>query len=392
MANSKAQRKVLIICGDYMEDYEVMVPFQALLAYGVSVDAVCPGKKAGDICRTAIHQNTGHQTYSESRGHNFTLNATFDAIETSEYDGLVIPGGRAPEYLAINESVVDLVKKFSNSGKPIASICHGQLILAAAGSVKGRKCTAYPAVKPVLIDVGAHWVEPETMSACVADGNVVTGVTYDSHPEFIQLFVKALGGTIKGCSAKRILFLCGDYMEDYEVMVPFQSLQALGCHVDAVCPKKAAGDKCPTAVHDFEGDQTYSEKPGHDFTLTANFESLDASSYDALVIPGGRAPEYLALDESVIKLVREFMQTVKPVASICHGQQILAAAGVLKGRKCTAYPAVKVHVELAGAKWVEPDPIHRCVTDGNLVTGAAWPGHPEFISQLMVLLGIQVSF
>lgn len=121
-----------------------------------------------------------------------------------------------------------------------------------------------------------------------------------------------------------------DYMEDYEVFVPFQALQALECHVDAVCPKKGAGDKCVTAVHDFEGDQTYSEKPGHDFTLTAKFEGADASSYDALVIPGGRAPEYLALDEDVIKLVKEFMEAGKPVASICHGQQILSAAGVLK--------------------------------------------------------------
>lgn len=121
-----------------------------------------------------------------------------------------------------------------------------------------------------------------------------------------------------------------DYMEDYEVTVPFQSLQALGCHVDAVCPKKKAGDTCPTAVHDFEGDQTYTEKPGHDFTLNASFEGLKTSSYDALVIPGGRAPEYLALNGSVIALVKEFMETKKPVASICHGQQILSAAAVLK--------------------------------------------------------------
>ncbi|KAH7849288.1 hypothetical protein Vadar_015719 [Vaccinium darrowii] len=391
MANTEAHRTVLMLCGDYMEDYEAMVPFQALQAYGVSVDAVCPGKKAEDFCRTAIHQSSGHQTYSESRGHNFTLNATFDGIEVGKYDGLVIPGGRAPEYLSVNDSVTDLVKKFCDSGKPIASICHGQLILAGAGSVKGRKCTAYPSVKPVLVAAGAHWVEPDTMSACAVHENIITGVTYESHPEFIQLFVKALGGTIKG-SEKRILFLCGDYMEDYEVMVPFQSLQALGCHVDAVCPKKAAGDKCPTAVHDFEGDQTYTEKPGHDFTITANFDGIDASSYDALVIPGGRAPEYLALDGSVIKLVKEFMEAEKPVASICHGQQILAAAGVLKGRKCTAYPAVKLQVVLSGAKWLEPDPIDRCFTDGNLVTGAAWPGHPQFISQLMSLLGVKVSF
>ncbi|GAV61714.1 DJ-1_PfpI domain-containing protein [Cephalotus follicularis] len=384
-------KNVLLLCGDYMEDYEAMVPFQALKAYGVAVDAVCPGKKAGDICRTAIHQLSPHQTYSESRGHNFTLNATFDDIEFSKYDGLVIPGGRAPEYLAVNESVVDLVSKFSASGKPIASVCHGQLILAAAGSVSGRKCTAYPSLRPVLIAAGAYWVEPETKAACVVDGNIITGVTYKGHPEFIRLFVKALGGTISG-SDKKILFLCGDYMEDYEVTVPFQSLQALDCYVDAVCPKKKAGDTCPTAVHDFEGDQTYSEKPGHDFTLTASFEGLDTSSYDALVIPGGRAPEYLALDETVIAIVKEFMDSKKPVASICHGQQILAAAGVLKGKKCTAYPAVKLNVTLAGASWLEPDPIHRCFTDGNLVTGAAWPGHPEFITRLMDLLGVQVSF
>lgn len=374
-----------------MEDYEVMVPFQALLAYGVSVDAVCPGKKGGDICRTAVHQLSSHQTYSESRGHNFALNATFDEIEASNYDGLVIPGGRAPEYLAMNKSVTDLVGKFVDSKKPVASICHGQLILAAADSVKGRKCTAFPAVKPVLIAAGASWVEPETMASCTVDGNLITAATYEGHPEFINLFIKALGGVITD-SSKRVLFLCGDYMEDYEVMVPFQSLQALGCHVDAVCPKKNAGDKCPTAIHDFEGDQTYSEKPGHDFTLTNNFQSVDASSYDALVIPGGRAPEYLALDESVIKMVKHFMESGKPVASICHGQQILAAAGVLKGKKCTAYPAVKLNVVLSGGTWLDPEPIDRCFTDGNLVTGAAWPGHPEFVSQFMALLGIKVSF
>ncbi|KAL0381296.1 UNVERIFIED_CONTAM: protein DJ-1D [Sesamum angustifolium] len=348
------QKRVLLLCGDYVEDYEVMVPFQALLAYGLSVDAVCPGKKAGDICRTAIHDSLGHQTYSESRGHNFALNATFDEVEAAKYDGLVIPGGRAPEYLAMNGSVIDLVKKFEDLRKPIASICHGQLILAAAGSVKGRKCTAYPAVKPALIAAGAHWVEPETMAFCTSDGNLITGATYEGHPEFIRLFIKALGAKISG-SGKRILFLCGDYMEDYEVMVPFQSLQALECHVDAICPGKKMGDLCPTAVHDFEGDQTYSEKPGHNFTLTADFESVDASSYDGLVIPGGRAPEYLALNEKVIQLVKEFMESAKPVASICHGQQILSAAGVLKGKKCTAYPAVKLNVTLAGATWLEPD-------------------------------------
>lgn len=149
------------------------------------------------------------QTFAESRGHNFTITAAFDEIEASKYDGLVIPGGRAPEYLAMNKSVVDLVRQFSTTGKPIASICHGQLILAAAGLVKGRKCTGIPFVGPVLVDAGADWVEPESLSACAADGNLITGVTYEGHPEFLRLFVKALGGTISGASDKRILFLCG---------------------------------------------------------------------------------------------------------------------------------------------------------------------------------------
>ncbi|KAK9950662.1 hypothetical protein M0R45_006139 [Rubus argutus] len=338
----------------------------SIAAFGVSVDAVCPGKKAGDFCCTAIHQHTSaYQTHPESRGHNFALNATFDDIEFTKYDGIIIPGGRSPEYLAVDASVLELVTKFADSRKPIAAIGRGLLVLAAADLVKGRMCTGFPHVKRVL----------------VAAGNA----------EFIRLFVKALGGRIIS-SERRILFLCGDFVEDYEVAVPFQSLQALGCHVDAVCPKRKAGDICATAVHDFEGDQTYSEKPGHNFILIADFGAIDASSYDALVIPGGRAPEYLALNEKVIALVKNFMGARKPVASICHGQQILAAAGVLQGRKCTAYPAVKVNVVLSGATWVEPDPLDCAVTDGNLVTGAVWLGHPEFISRLMALLGVRVSF
>ncbi|XP_078440243.1 class I glutamine amidotransferase-like superfamily protein [Wolffia australiana] len=384
-------KSVLILCGDFMEDYEVMVPFQALLAFGINVHAVCPGKKAGDICRTAVHQLSVYQTYTESRGHNFTLNASFDEIDASKYDGLLIPGGRAPEYLSLNNSVLEIVRKFSESGKPIASICHGQLILATADVVRGRKCTAFPSVKPVLIAAGSHWVQCDSDARCVKDGNLITGATYACHPELIQIFLECLGGKITGAD-KKILFLCGDFMEDYEVMVPFQALQALGCQVDAVCPNKRAGSTCPTAIHDFEGDQTYTEKPGHDFNINADFDRSVAADYAALFIPGGRAPEYLAVDQKVNDLVNDFMAATKPVASVCHGQQILAAAGALKGKRCTAYPAVKVNVVLGGGLWEEPEPIDRCFTDGNLVTGAAWPGHPQLIAQFMCLLGINVSF
>src|SRR4051812_21618551 len=149
-------------------------------------------------------------------------------------------------------------------------------------------------------------------------------------------------------SAKKILMLVGDFVEDYEVMVPFQALLMVGHVVHAVCPGKSAGQKVRTAVHDFEGDQTYSEKPGHNFTLNATFAEIEPRNYDALVIPGGRAPESLRLDEQVLGIVRHFAEAKKPIAAICHGAQLLSAAGVLKGRSCSAYPAVGPEVTAAG--------------------------------------------
>src|ERR1019366_4394807 len=100
------QAKILLIAGDYVEDYEVMVPFQALQMVGHTVHAVCPDKKAGESVRTAIHDFEGDQTYSEKRGHNFTLNATFNEIRAQEYDALVLPGGRAPEKLRMNPAAM----------------------------------------------------------------------------------------------------------------------------------------------------------------------------------------------------------------------------------------------------------------------------------------------
>lgn len=191
-------------------------------------------------------------------------------------------------------------------------------------------------------------------------------------------------------AGKRILMLCGDFGEDYETMVPFQALLAVGHTVHAVCPDKKAGDQIATAVHDFEGQQTYSEKRGHNFTLNATFADIDPASYDALVIPGGRAPEYLRMNPNVIKAVQHFFQASKPVAAICHGAQILAAAGVLEGRKCSAYPACRTEVELARGKYANIA-VDAAVTDGNLVTAPAWPAHPAWIAQFLALLGTRIA-
>jgi protease I len=191
-------------------------------------------------------------------------------------------------------------------------------------------------------------------------------------------------------AAKKILFLVGDYVEDYEVMVPFQALAAVGHQVHAVCPGKKPGDKIVTAIHDFEGAQTYSEKRGHDFALNADFATAEASAYDALVIPGGRAPEYLRLDEKLIRLVRDFMHAGKPVAAICHGAQILVAAKVIEGRTVSAYPACRPEVELAGGRYAEIA-IDAAVTDGKLVTAPAWPAHPAWIGQFLKVLGTEIT-
>ncbi|HHW76796.1 MAG TPA: DJ-1/PfpI family protein [Xanthomonadaceae bacterium] len=191
-------------------------------------------------------------------------------------------------------------------------------------------------------------------------------------------------------SAKRILMLVGDYVEDYEVMVPFQALQMVGHTVEAVCPDKRAGEQVRTAVHDFDGAQTYSEKPGHNFTLNASFAEIRVEDYDALVIPGGRAPEYIRLNPRVIEIVRHFAEAHKPMAAVCHGAQVLAAAGVLDGRSCSAYPAVGPDVERAGGRYADIG-MDQAHVDGNLVTAPAWPAHPAWLSAFLKLLGTRIE-
>ncbi len=191
-------------------------------------------------------------------------------------------------------------------------------------------------------------------------------------------------------AGRRILMLAGDFVEDYEIMVPFQALLAVGHRVEAVCPGKRAGDKVRTAIHDFEGDQTYSEKPGHNFTLNATFDEVQEQDYDALVIPGGRAPEYIRLNPRVLEIVRHFAQAGKPIAAICHGAQVLAAAGVLEGKQCSAYPACGPDVTRAGGRYADIA-VDDAVVDGVLVTAPAWPAHPKWIAAFLQVLGTKIE-
>jgi deglycase len=190
--------------------------------------------------------------------------------------------------------------------------------------------------------------------------------------------------------AKKILMLVGDYGEDYEIMVPFQALSMLGHVVHAVCPKKKAGEKVRTAVHDFEGDQTYSEKRGHDFALNATFDEVRPQDYDALVIPGGRAPEYLRLDKRALDVVRHFAEARKPIAAICHGAQLLAAADAVRGRLVSAYPACAPEVRAAGGEYADIA-IDKAAVDKNLVTAPAWPAHPDWLAKFVAILGTKIE-
>jgi protease I len=189
---------------------------------------------------------------------------------------------------------------------------------------------------------------------------------------------------------RKILMLVGDFVEDYETMVPFQALQMVGHAVHAVCPGKKAGEHVATAVHDFEGHQTYSEKPGHRFALNASFDEVKPENYDALVVPGGRAPEYLRMNPAVLQIVQHFARQDKPIAAICHGPQLLAAAGILKGKKVSAYPACAAEVQLAGATYAEIA-VDQAVTDGKLVTAPAWPAHPAWLAQFLSVLGTRIT-
>lgn len=193
-------------------------------------------------------------------------------------------------------------------------------------------------------------------------------------------------------AAKRILMLVGDFVEDYEAMVPFQILTMVGHTVHTVCPGKKPGQSVRTAVHDFEGDQTYSEKPGHNFAINADFDEVSVGDYDALVIPGGRAPEYIRLNDRVLAIVREFASADKPIASICHGQQVLVAAGVVAGKTCTAYPALQPDIVMAGGTWsAVNDTASNAVVDGNLVTAPAWPAHPSWMRSFLSVLGSTIE-
>ncbi|XVE77847.1 hypothetical protein DITRI_Ditri13aG0096000 [Diplodiscus trichospermus] len=390
-----AKKSALIICGDYMEDFEVMVPFHVLQAFGVRVDCVSPSKLPGDKCITAIHDFLGFELYTELEGHSFTLNSSLDEVEAESYDALIIPGGRCTELLSVDDKVLSLVKEFAEAGKPIATSCHSQLLLAAAGVLRGKKCTAFASMKPVIEMAGGIWWEQPgitsvlDITACLKDGNILSSIGWPAHAEYLRLLFESMGAKIHKTKTNSVLFLCGDYVEDCEINVPFRALQALGCNVDAVTPSKKKGGACVTAIHDDEGTEVPSEKRGHNLFITANWDDISVDDYDCVIVPGGRSPELLVMNEKAITLVKEFAEKNRIIAGIGQGKWLLAAAGILKGKRCASSHGMRVIVKMAGGELVECE---GCVSDGKLLTATGWAALPSFISQLSELLGLCFSF
>jgi protease I len=178
----------------------------------------------------------------------------------------------------------------------------------------------------------------------------------------------------------KVLILAGDAAESLEVMYPYQRLLEEGYEVHIAAPSKK---KLQFVVHDFEdGFDTYTEKPGYTWDADLAFSDVDPADYVALVVPGGRAPEYIRNDADVQRIIRHFFDDEKPVAQLCHAPLALAAAGVLEGRRTAAYPALEPDVTAAGAEFVDG----AGIVDGTMVSARAWPDHPEWMREFMKLL------
>ncbi|OEL16625.1 DJ-1 protein-like protein E [Dichanthelium oligosanthes] len=388
-------RRVLMLCGDYMEDYEAAVPLYALAALGLAVDCVAPGKQPGESCLTAVHDFLGFELYTELPGHRFEVNADFEvaAADPSRYDALIIPGGRFTEPLSADAEAVELVAAFAALKRPLVVTCHSQLMLAAAGGMGGVRCTAFFSMRPVVELAGGTWVDPDPFGLCVADGHVLSAIGWPAHAEIIAKLLAGMGARVDaGRGGQRVLILCADYVDDYEANVPFRALAGVGCRVEAACPTKRKGEPLVTAIYDAPaapGAAVSEERRGHNFVVTSDWADVSADDYDCVVVPGGRAPELLVTHEKAVALVREFGDKGKVVASIDQGHLLLAAAGLLRGKKCASGVPMRVVSRLAGADALETE---GAVVDGKLVTAASWPDLSLFVAHLVDLLNITVSF
>ncbi|MFL9503723.1 DJ-1/PfpI family protein (plasmid) [Rhodopseudomonas palustris] len=191
-------------------------------------------------------------------------------------------------------------------------------------------------------------------------------------------------------AGKKILMLCGEFTEEYEIYVFQQGMEAVGHTVHVICPDKKKGEMIQTSLHDFEGHQTYIERFGHLAEINKTFSEVDLNEYDAVYCAGGRGPEYIRTDKRIQAMVRHFHEEKKPIFTICHGVQILVAVdGVVRGKKVAALGACEPEVILAGGTYIDVKP-HEAYVDGTMVSAKGWTGLAAFMRECLKVLGTEI--
>lgn len=384
-------RRILVLCSDFVENLEVFTPVHALLGLGCRVDTVCPDKEAGDVCKTAVHDFEGDQTYSEKVGNEVRMNKSMKDVDVGDYDALIIPGGRAPEALAINKAAINLVKQFNDARKIIAAICHGPVVLAAAGILEGKRSTAYPGCRPMLTAVGAKWMEKSEDVKVVSDGNLITAPSWEELSEFLAELYKALNLRVDA-QKKRLLMLCADFVDTLDSLSLYFGLRSYGFCIDTASPGKKKGTMLKTVLRSWDGEQTNSERLAHHIEMLIDWNSISPRDYAGMIIPSGRSCEVLSISKEVHGLIRKFSENGAFMGCIGQGSTVLASAGVMKNIRCTGSRSSGPFMMAVGADWIEPQSLTQAIQGKQTVSAAAWPAQPAWMREAMASLGVKASF
>lgn len=387
-------KKVCVLVGDFVEDYESWIVIQALQTYGLNVYTVCPDKNPGSSCQGVIHfEIEGDQSYTEKRGHELYINGIFQAAHLQNYDALYIPGGRCCERLAANSGVLRLVNSFIDAGKPVAAMCHGALVLCAADVVRGRRIATIKECKAAVESAGGIFVDAMEQEPCVKDGFLITAgdTPIPANARMARVLAQELGIRFENFN-RRVLIMTGDFVEDLEAMGCFQIMKSCGFHVETCSPGRRQGQWVKTVCHvpssKYNGEL---ELEGHRFPITMDFNRVNPNDFHCLLIPGGRAHEYLQSEAKSLQLVRDFYSAGKVVGAFCHGVVVLGTAGILSGKRVTSIPSVRPQLQFSGmSEFMEPsDPFTAC-SDGNVVTGVSYMGTPAFLHSCIEAMGCRI--
>lgn len=388
-------KNVCVLVGDFVEDHESWIVIQALQTYGLNVYTVSPDKNPGGSCQCVMHyQLEGDQSYTERRGHELYINGIFQTAHMQNFDCLYIPGGRCCERLSANDSVLRLVNSFIDAGKPVAAMCHGALVLAAADVVRGRRISTIRECKAAVECAGGIFVDAMEQEACLKDGLIISAgdTPMPENARMARSIAMELGVRFENFN-RRVLIMTGDFVEDLQTMGCYQIMKSCGFTVETCSPGKQQGQWVKTVCHVPSNKLSGNlELEGYRFPITMDFNRVNPQDFHCMIIPGGRAPEYLQGEDKALQLVREFHAAGKVVAAFCRGVLVLGTAGILSGKTVTGVPTIKNQLQFSGMKEfkVPSDPFTAHV-DANIVTGVTHMGTPAFLHCCIEAMGCKIT-